>query len=411
MNHTPTLHVRLILLLCFYAPSLLAQDGVTIEQELAEEPTPATDALFPTPLEPLLDSWEQFKRDVEDATRFQFGLDYNVIYQVSPDLDEPNDTAVGTLNLVGLWRLIDNPTLGVGELGFQFRQRGHFTDANGNEFSANIGSPWSTNDSSSDSFTSLRKLWWSQHLFDERLTVTVGKLDPEDYYDANAASSGNTLFLNQVLSINPNRSFPGPGLGLNAKVVPEDWFYFTAGFSDANGSSSSFGASTFNEGQFFVAGEVGLTPDFEGVGQGNYRFTVWYIDRHIADDSDNTDQRVAGTGFALSFDQQIGDHLMPFFRYGIDDGRVGTVEQFASGGVVFTRPFDRADDAFGIGFGWGRPTSRGGFRDQSVLEVFYRLQATRSLQFTPGVQFIFDPAANTNQDLVTVFTLRARLEF
>ncbi len=42
---------------------------------------------------------------------------------------------------------------------------------------------------------------------------------------------------------------------------------------------------------------------------------------------------------------------------------------------------------------------------------FYRIQVTPSLSLTPSVQMIFDPSIALNENVVGVFSIRARVAF
>ena len=45
------------------------------------------------------------------------------------------------------------------------------------------------------------------------------------------------------------------------------------------------------------------------------------------------------------------------------------------------------------------------------MEIFWRLQLTENIQFTPDVQFYFDPSRNPNRDIETAFGLRVGIYF
>jgi porin len=65
-----------------------------------------------------------------------------------------------------------------------------------------------------------------------------------------------------------------------------------------------------------------------------------------------------------------------------------------------------------FGFNWGRPnnnTFSPGLSDQYALELFYRMNVTEQLTFTPDIQFVKNPALNPTEDSIWVFGLRARL--
>ena len=65
-------------------------------------------------------------------------------------------------------------------------------------------------------------------------------------------------------------------------------------------------------------------------------------------------------------------------------------------------------DIFGIGVNWGEPPDDS-LPDQWTAEVFYRLQLSQNLQFTPSLQYLKDPALNDRDSSLWVFGLRMRL--
>jgi porin len=69
-------------------------------------------------------------------------------------------------------------------------------------------------------------------------------------------------------------------------------------------------------------------------------------------------------------------------------------------------------DLLGLGYSWGQPNSDTfgrGLRDQSTVELFYRLMVAQRLAITPTVQLLINPAQNRQDDRIWVFGLRARL--
>ena len=50
-----------------------------------------------------------------------------------------------------------------------------------------------------------------------------------------------------------------------------------------------------------------------------------------------------------------------------------------------------------------------GLPDQTLVEVFYRLQLTETLAVTPDLQYVVDPALDPEQDSNWLVGIRARL--
>ena len=129
---------------------------------------------------------------------------------------------------------------------------------------------------------------------------------------------------------------------------------------------------------------------------------------------------------------------------------MSTVESSISCGIGVERPFGRRGDLFGVAYNWMRPSSDIGSpgtstsllggplspipatfigtpwnetdvfsnrrnnsnpRPQSMVEAFYRIQLTESMQLTPDVQVVFNPGVRNDVDTSVVFSLRLTTDF
>jgi porin len=160
------------------------------------------------------------------------------------------------------------------------------------------------------------------------------------------------------------------------------------------------GVASFGRGKYFEAAEIGWSPELPGLERGTYRFMGW----HTA----ATAQHREGSGVALSFDQEIGDGIVPFLRVGYCPDDVFQTSLEVSWGVAAVRPFDRATDLAGIGATWGKPV-QASTRDQFAMDLFYRLQVVDGIQITSDVELVFDPALQPGRSFVAVFGLRSRI--
>lgn len=52
---------------------------------------------------------------------------------------------------------------------------------------------------------------------------------------------------------------------------------------------------------------------------------------------------------------------------------------------------------------------KGRIDSQYAIEAFYRMQLTESIQVSPDVQLVFNPALEPGTDLLSIFPLRMRL--
>jgi hypothetical protein len=291
-----------------------------------------------------------------------------------------------------------------GYLYFASEWRGDMgTDIAPGGLGTEIGSLWGTTNGYGEQPLVLKEVYWEQHFGGDNLIVRAGKLDPENYYNSNYWQSDSKFFLNKAFSSFPVRAFPGQGLGVNVTLKPSDQWYISTGFQDAQGQKTTAGFDTFFEDfNLFSAFEIGWTPTIEGWGKGTYRLTAWYRD------AGERDGKPHDSGIDLSIDQHVGEHLIPFFRYGAGDGNLNGIEHMISTGVGWEGKLITESDVIGIGGMWGRPTDHD-LRDQFGGEVFYRLQVSPDNQLTVGYQLIIDPSNQPNDDVVGVFEVRWRV--
>jgi carbohydrate-selective porin OprB len=387
------------------APLCRAQDSLSVKELLLENRASRERAQWieDNVILKALKPYTDLKQWSRTNLKLDFGFQYSVMYQRATGSRDPQDVAVGDLDFFGQWRLVDTPDFGKGELGFLVEYRHNITDNNVREFSDAVGTEYATNNwniAGSDRFA-VRQLWWEHRFADDALIVTFGKLRARSYYNGNRfANSTGTQFFSQPFSANRTVRFPQDGLGLNARVTLSELIYVTAGFQDANSSVTKTGFDTFGDGDFFSAVEVGLTPEFEGLGRGIYRFTLWHTDASVRSGE--------GAGFTVSFDQDMGESLGLFLRYGYGDPDAARIEHLLAGGLVVRNPFAMTGDLFGVGLSWDRPDSAAG--SEYAFETFYRFQLTTHLQITPSFLLAINPV-NSDSDLVGVFGIRARVLF
>ena len=105
---------------------------------------------------------------------------------------------------------------------------------------------------------------------------------------------------------------------------------------------------------------------------------------------------------------------MGFFNYTYntaEGGGFGTtiVQNNINTGAAWLKPFGGRGE-LGVDFAW-LDAIRSRVRGQYNLENYWKILLTPDLWVTPGVQFLFAPALNPNEDLVVVRSARFRLFF
>lgn len=394
-------------ILAAFAPRVLADDDDNVIDLLEENGTYYPDGVLDKQAQPIQDFFSpyyDFKQFVYDEYGLDFGFSWAVLFNQGTQDGPKNNILVSNFESFGLWTLVDDETFGKGEAGWLFRIRNELLNTTNTEFRDSAGIALNPNDSTTPddgTLISLRQLWWRQQMLEERLTVIVGRIDQDSYFDDSTyAGSDKQLFFTEALATNPARHFPTVGLGFNIKYQFNELFQAGFGLGDAVGDAEGQTFDTFSEGRYFYAGQIVLTPDFTdlGLGPGTYRGAVHYRDSSSA--------RPAGWSMALSFDQQINDNLGAFFRFGTSEAKLGRIHTVTSTGVMFLQPFGRYSDRWGIGAFWADPSAGG--RDTWGGETFYRLQVTEQSAVSAGVAMFF---ATAEADVLAVFNLRYRLVF
>ena len=180
-----------------------------------------------------------------------------------------------------------------------------------------------------------------------------------------------------------------------------DRVYTVAGLADPTADPTQPFDDFFGEGEFFAHAEIGWTSQRDRQILDTFHVAGWYVDA----------RRGAGTpqgwGISASASWFLGDRWMPFLRGGYAHDGGAALEATGAGGMGLLL---READLLGVGVSWGRPPS-GGRRDQTTMEVFYRLQLLPGLAVTPDLQLIFSPPNAPAESVVTVFGLRSRLAF
>src|SRR5262249_51612114 len=147
-------------------------------------------------------------------------------------------------------------------------------------------------------------------------------------------------------------AFPGSGMGAAFSVRPVDWFYVSAGATNAYAQTTQIDITTlFDEWRFFEWAEIGLTPQIEGLGEGRYRGSLWHMD------SRELTSQPADSGISFIVDQEVGKNISLFARYGYADGTLTNVRQIAEGGGAWQGLFGSSSDLTGLAFAWAQPVA------------------------------------------------------
>lgn len=333
--------------------------------------------------------------------KLDIGFATTSVYQRSTLSTGQYEAAGGDFKVFGTWKLVDRGVDNWGMLGFSCDERFKYTSLEPAFFGPTIGIFGRTVAGFDQQRFLLVQLWWEHHLGDEFI-IRFGKVDTSDYIDSYRYQSPTLGFLTPPLEDMPTIPYPSKGPGFAMVFRPIEDFYFTFAMSERNSVKSWVRFDNFfDDPEYFTAFEIGYQPDLEGFGEGDFHFTYWYAD-HV--------RRFgipSGQGFAISAQQVYTKSFIPFARYSYGDGHATFFRQSCAIGFGIETPFGRKEDVYALGFGWKQPFNKD-FDPQYVIETFYRLQLTPSMQITPDLEIFFNRPLIDKRDVPLVFTVRFR---
>jgi porin len=283
-------------------------------------------------------------------------------------------------------------------------------------------------------------LSFAQDIFDKKLNIEFGRLNPGDDFDVLACNFQNLGFCGSVPgNIDGEYWFNAPvsqwGGRLQARV--SDAFDLEGGLYQINPENLKRGFS------FDFSGGKGVLVPFEAEWKptlfsglpGDYQIGGWYSNMIAADvyyDVNRDPLALTGLpalesrgrgGFFLSARQQIigkappadappgadGQGLTMFFNYTQSDGRTSMLDrQFALGAIYKGMLPDRADDEIALAFGGTHVNDRVAWGEalhdaagiapfepvqhiEYVTELDYRWMIAQGAELSPNLQFIVNP--------------------
>jgi hypothetical protein len=226
---------------------------------------------------------------------------------------------------------------------------------------------------------------WYKHTFsfgqEHLLGITGGIIDATDYLDENRyANDEYTQFMNEALVNGPNAFLPSFDFG-----GAMEW---EIGPFAAKGVVMQVGENDEGRSYHFYGVQVGYTIETP-IGKGTYRIIA------DATSDDFNDPDGVGTeplrGIILSFDQELGEILGAWVRFGTsDDTALINFRDLYSGGIdINGKLWGREQDNIGIGYAY----LSGGNMDinrTQVAEGYIRFGLSEILALTLDVQYLDD---------------------
>jgi porin len=353
-------------------------------------------------LDSIFDPIENAKDQLKAKTGIDLGLDYQMVYlSATNSISDIDQGSAATLRFYGNIALVNRSEKNTGKLVFMVENRHRlWSDIDAQNLGFETGYYGITAPTYSNAGSILTVLNWNQALYDDRLGVTVGRIDPTDYLDVVGHANMRTTFLNLENISDTSIFLPDPGMGVVAGAFLDDNFYALGLLADANGQLDKV---TFFDGgsEFMTYVEVGWAASPAHRHTRNVHFGYWHVD---AREEAGTE---ASYGAAMSATYLINDNWMPFVRAGISHGNAPLMNAYASLGVMYK--FTMAPDAAGMAIAWSDPADDD-LRQQFLTEMFYRFQLSDNLALTANVQLILHPALNPDHNFMAIFGFRFRFD-
>ncbi len=379
--------------------------------------------IFPDPLEVPMRPIRGLEHLLYEQCSTMSNIYYTLVLQgVSRTLPgQGNLAGVGRLDVNFLTVLAKSPEYGTSAVQILFRQHNILGQpANWTPGGAS-GSFFFMNSLQNADNTTLNIVSYQQGFLNDRVVLSTGKLHPNQFFMLNFyANDESRQFLNG--SFDGNSVFqPAQGTyapGFVSQVIPCDDIYVNSAIFDiADYPGNSF--QNLNEGLYWAGVEVGWTPNWLNKFS---RFNVTLGTTNAGNQSFAGYGNITGvkqTNSMIGFlaQQQFNDWLGVFVEYGLGESNNVVAQQEVSAGISIVRPFGRPDDDFGIAYAWTKPTNNYGDeipgsdpQSATVLETFYRLQITDSMQLSPDLQVSFNPASGDGSAVVSL-ALRLKMQF
>jgi len=380
-----------------------AGPGSTVRQ-LEEDDEEKTPALRFESFDEVLKPWFEYKKSLVEESGLQLGFAYTLLHQeIDESLTSEDSATSGIFRISGKWELLNRGERNSGQLVFSVDNRAAYSDLPPGSLGGEAGYIGQTGSLFSDVDTILGDFYWSQYLNDRQTGIIVGRYDPNDFFDVLGYANPWSSFQNLSILFNTSIALPDWGFGIGAGHWFDDSWYASASLSDANGVSTKE-EFEFDTDELYKTVEIGWSPSRDQRYLKNLHLTLWQVDEREDDGVDDAD------GATLGLNWTWDETYMLFTKIGSSDADAPNDPQIAErsltlGGIYY---FAKRSDLVGLAYNTSELAAPG-LDDQDSLELFYRLQLAQNLAITPSLQILDDPALNTEEDRITVVSLRLRL--
>jgi carbohydrate-selective porin OprB len=118
----------------------------------------------------------------------------------------------------------------------------------------------------------------------------------------------------------------------------------------------------------------------------------------------------------LQYQGHLSSNLGIWAQGGVAEEHMSPIEAEFSCGIGLEDPLGRKGDLLGVAYNWSKPSGaldspEFTVSEQSMFEIFYRIQLTGSCQLSPDIQVVVDPGDRSGSAIPVIFGLRLTTDF
>ncbi|NJD34194.1 MAG: carbohydrate porin [Betaproteobacteria bacterium] len=351
--------------------------------------------------------YSEFKARIEKDTGLSWSMDLSYMQQWG--LQDGGSPAGQWLAMPLLdWKLFDSAA-GAGSLQLAYSATRYSTRQSAADVQGKLGLITPVNDYPERQNT-FAQFTYTHALPGNKVSVTAGQY-PFYNFDGNQyLANQQENFNNYVLAQNGSATYGLAGLGAYVQVNATSTIQYATGFQSANNiTGATLSTRNFGDDGFSWFAYAQWTPAFKGLGAAQYSITYYEVPSVPA-------QSPKSHGWSLNAVQNLSDTWAVFARANRAYDYVTPIRASYALGAAMNDPLGRGtSDQIGLAFGYSdaapQPTNPAGTGNEKLVEAYWNWTFAKGLLFSPGVQYIRDPALDPTRDSAWVLSLRTTLMF
>jgi porin len=367
---------------------------------------PADPILKTDPFGIFFDPFERLTDKINTSARLKIGETYTFVsqYATSTPGGVRHDQTSGRADFTAAWKVYDRES-NAGSISLLVRSGTNIGISQQFNLSQRLGSGLTLNclqGGGPQEPITVNILYWRQDLISKRLSFYLGKIHPNEYISLSMFNNDErSQFLNA--GSDGNLTFASDGAyagGAAVELQATQHVYIHALVVDTEGSPQG-NLKTLADRKYMESIELGWLGGSPGKRFRDYRMNFW---------RDDTATLGSGMGGGIAFEHELRSGWAPFGRFGFASNKGTSIKQVEELGLDHVKPFGRRGDMFGITFIHSEP-SFGAKHHENVMETFYRLRLTKSVDLGPDLEISNHPMYASRAYTTALLGMRMRVMF